>query len=152
MTTDSTTTTIELDLERLQSHVFARRKAAARRLGCVVLDPNALQPIPADKLQKLAQAIRDAAKAAVDPVLFKREMSFGALAPCSVGIVLCMLLPLIDIRPGAIPWALASAWSLFWYFHTVGNTVRRVTKEARDALKMGHELGVFAQPGHKLDA
>jgi hypothetical protein len=134
---------LERTLQNLQSKVFSTRRAAAAEAADISLTPSAYPNIAPARLAEFEQAIKQAAAAAIDPKLLKQGISLKALAPGFVGLGICLLLPAVGVRSGAIVWAVATAWLLFWYFRTLAAAFKGQTAPVRQAVAIGQELGIL---------
>ena len=128
-------------LQQLQSKAFPVRKKAAEQLNGMRFEPSQYPQVDAAKLAAFATALRTAAPEAVDPTLVKRVLSFGALLPGFIPMALCLVGSAV-IRMGAILWAAATLWLLFWYFRTLAAGLKAQTQSARSAAALAKELGL----------
>jgi len=128
-------------LQQLQSKVFLQRKKAAEQLNGMRFEPSQYPQVDAAKLAAFATAIKTATTEAVDPTIVKRSLNFGALLPGFIPLVLCLVGSAV-IRMGAVLWAAATLWLLFWYFRTLAHGLKAQTESARSAAALAQELGL----------
>jgi len=136
-------TMLERELQRLQSKIFATRRAAATALSGISFSPSAYPNVGPEKLAEFDQRVKQAVADAIDPKFIQRGFSLKNLAPGFVGIAVCLLLPVFQIRPGAILWGLAGLWAGYWYFRTLAAALSSQTASARQAVALGQELGIL---------
>jgi hypothetical protein len=128
-------------LQQLQSKAFPTRKKAAEQLNRLSFEPRQYPQVDPAKLSSFEQALRTAAAEAVDPAIFKRAFTVGALFPGFIPLLLCIVGSLV-IKLGAIFWGVATLWLLFWYFRTLARGLKAQTESARSASALAKELGL----------
>ena len=134
-------------LEELQSGMFRTRKAAAKELGNIKLTATEYPDIQTASLADFQRAVKQAALAATDAALFKKDLN-RSIAPGLAGIVVCILGQyVLQIRLGHLIWGLiwgaATVWMGFCYFRGVARGVRAQTDPARRVVALGKEIGIL---------